>query len=201
MQRSSAYTTGPAAVFVNAPTGQTETQVGSLQCIQKRRTYTLPRVCTTLSALADNSSSPISSIGRSVSGLRTRNESVVIKSLRLALSRPFTSLQAATQRWQPMQRVVSTRIALLMFSIRNIGKGQKVSSIKYTSMHSSARDMPRNSADWSLKLDMLSLILRLLPHHIFVVVKSPNLGDYRPYRFSPFDSRVPQEGAISSPLG
>jgi hypothetical protein len=37
MHLSASYTTGPSAVFVNAPTGQTDAQVGSLQCMQSFR--------------------------------------------------------------------------------------------------------------------------------------------------------------------
>jgi hypothetical protein len=42
------------------------------------------------------------------------NESVDTKSLRLVLSKPLTSLHATTHRWQPTQRVVSIKIALLI---------------------------------------------------------------------------------------
>ena len=38
MHRVSSYTTGPAAVFWNAPTGQAETQLGTSQCMHNRRT-------------------------------------------------------------------------------------------------------------------------------------------------------------------
>ena len=55
-----------------------------------------------------------SSIGRSVSGAKGSNASVVKKSLGLLFSKPFTSLHATTQRWQPTQRVVSIRMALLI---------------------------------------------------------------------------------------
>jgi hypothetical protein len=37
MHLLASYTTGPSGVFVKAPTGHTEAQVGSLQCMQSFR--------------------------------------------------------------------------------------------------------------------------------------------------------------------
>ena len=79
-----------------------------------------------------------------------------------------------------MQRVVSTRIALLIFfNVRGrCVRRQEVRLNKHASLHFYAREMPRNSAGRSLKTDMLSQIPRLFLPHIPTVVKSPNFIAY-----------------------
>jgi hypothetical protein len=79
-----------------------------------------------------------------------------------------------------MQRVVSTRIALLISSnIRGrYVQRQEVLRNKLASLHFYASEMPRNSAGQSLKPDMLSQIPGLSLLHIPTVVKSPNFNAY-----------------------
>jgi hypothetical protein len=61
----SSYTTGPKAVFCMAPTGHTDAQVGSAQCMHERRAY-LSRVvwiATNLCAEIFSSAAILSSYG------------------------------------------------------------------------------------------------------------------------------------------
>src|SRR6266508_4576591 len=89
MHLFSSYTTGPAAVFWKAPTGQAETQLGTLQCMHIFRAKRGPRRLTTENVLSERVSD------------RTSSE------VRGSLLR---SLQAREQAPHPMQRVVSRRI-------------------------------------------------------------------------------------------
>src|SRR6266508_2878604 len=89
MHLFSSYTTGPAAVFWNAPTGQAETQLGTLQCMHIFRAKRGPRRLTTENVLSERVSD--------------RTSSDVRGSL-------LRSLQAREQAPHPMQRVVSRRI-------------------------------------------------------------------------------------------
>ena len=149
--------------------------------MQKRRTYTLPRVWTTFSALEDSSSSPASSIARSLSGVRALSESVVKKSLRLVLSKPFTSLHATTQRWQPTQRVVSIRIALLIS--QHLGRRRARTRSPPHSRPSAAFPSTRHAEKFSmrgLKCDFASEIFTFHLPRASAVVKSPNSTVLRP---------------------
>src|SRR5512132_3470944 len=89
MHLVSSYTTGPAAVFWNAPTGQAETQLGTLQCMHIFLAKRGPRRLTTENVLSERVSD--------------RTSSDVRGSL-------LRSLQAREQAPHPMQRVVSRRI-------------------------------------------------------------------------------------------
>src|ERR1039457_1748661 len=87
------YTTGPKAVFCSAPTGQTETQVGSAQCMQSRLLYLSPKVFIVVSLWAERrSSAPIFSL----------------------YGRLHFEAQACSQARHPMQRVLSYKMALLI---------------------------------------------------------------------------------------
>src|ERR1035437_276447 len=91
MHFSASYTTGPSEVFCKAPTGQTETHVGSAQCMHSRRLNRSPWVSTAVSLWAEivSSAAILSSYGR-----------------------PQRSAQPASHALQPMQRVLSYRLAL-----------------------------------------------------------------------------------------
>src|SRR6478672_10610552 len=53
MHFEASYVTGPCAVFLRAPTGQTDAQEGSWQFMQSRRMNLSPRVRTAVSLCAD----------------------------------------------------------------------------------------------------------------------------------------------------
>src|ERR1700757_5081113 len=61
MHLFSSYTTGPAAVFWKAPTGQAETQLGTLQCMHISRAKRGPRRLTTENVLSERVSDRTSS--------------------------------------------------------------------------------------------------------------------------------------------
>src|ERR1700683_132877 len=91
MHLSASYTTGPSAVLVKAPTGQTEAQVGSLQCMHSFRLKRSPKTRIVVSLWADNFSS------------------FAILSL---YANPHLAAQAFSHSRQPTQRVLSYRMAL-----------------------------------------------------------------------------------------
>src|SRR5664279_3382361 len=86
MHLSASYTTGPSADFLMAPTGQTDAQAGSVQCMQTLRTNLSPRGSITVKAVSD-------SVG---SG---------------AVLKPCSCLQADAQLPQPMHFLMSINIA------------------------------------------------------------------------------------------
>src|SRR5664280_969145 len=90
MHFSASYTTGPSEVFCKAPTGQTETHVGSAQCMHSRRLNRSPCVSTAVSLCAEmlSSAAILSPYGR-----------------------PQRSAQPPSHALQPMHRVLSYRIA------------------------------------------------------------------------------------------
>src|SRR5271157_3703940 len=90
MHFSASYITGPRAVFSSAPTGQTEAQAGCTQFMHRRRLNLSPWVSTVVSLWAEilSSAAILSSYGR-----------------------PHRSAQAPSQALQPMQRVLSYKMA------------------------------------------------------------------------------------------
>src|SRR5208283_2945898 len=86
---SALYSTGPSADLLIAPTGHAEAHAGFSQCMQILRTNLSPRVSTTVKAVSDR-------VG-SGSGLN-----------------PWSCLQAVSQLRQPMQRLISMSIAVLL---------------------------------------------------------------------------------------
>src|ERR1035437_3170554 len=90
MHRVLSYTTGPRAVFCNAPTGHTEAHAGCWQFMHKRRLYRSPWVSTAVSLWAEIVSS------------------AAILSL---YGSPQRSAQPLSQALQPMYRVLSYSMA------------------------------------------------------------------------------------------
>src|SRR5271157_948054 len=90
MHLDASYTTGPSAVFSNAPTGQTEAHAGCRQFMHSRRLNLSPCVSMAVSLWAEifSSAATLSLYGR-----------------------PQRSAQAPSQALHPMQRVLSYRIA------------------------------------------------------------------------------------------
>src|SRR6185369_1575321 len=95
MQRFSSYTTGPFGVLCSAPTGQTEAQAGSWQCMQSRRRNLSPRVMTVVNLWSEVTSSAAT---------------------RSSYGSLFCCAQPASHCLQPMQRVASYKSALLIES-------------------------------------------------------------------------------------
>src|SRR5664279_825079 len=99
MHLSASYTTGPRAVFLIAPTGQTEAQAGSLQCMQTLRTNLSLRDSITVNAVSD----------------RVGSGSVL---------NPCNCLQAVSQLPHPTHRLMSINIAFcfgMTFSLVSFG--------------------------------------------------------------------------------
>src|ERR1035441_6939202 len=90
MHLSASYTTGPRAVFCNAPTGHTEAHAGCWQFMHRRRLYRSPWVCTAVSLWAEIVSS------------------AAILSL---YGSPQRSAHPPSQALQPMHRVLSYSMA------------------------------------------------------------------------------------------
>src|SRR5271165_4567586 len=86
MHLSASYTTGPSAVFLMPPTGQTEAHAGSLQCIQTLRTNLSPRDSITVKAVSDKVGSG-------------------------SVLNPCSCLQAVSQLPQPMHFLMSINMA------------------------------------------------------------------------------------------
>src|ERR1041385_1623807 len=93
MHFDSSYNTGPSALFVNAPTGQTDAHVGSIQCWHILRTN-----------IPSCSSSAVYAVAESCFSSPSR--------------RLYSFLHASWHALHPMHIVVSMRRALLL-SISN----------------------------------------------------------------------------------
>src|SRR5512146_284160 len=102
MHLPASYTTGPAAVFFNAPTGQTEAQAGSWQCMQRRRRNLSPRVMTVVNLWSEVTSS--AAMWSSYGSL-------------------FCCAHPASHCLQPIQRVASYKSALLIDSPPGMAAG------------------------------------------------------------------------------